>query len=86
MSSGGYKLCEPGVWTTLYQGPSFGFVYVWAQSPSVNVRWRASTASIPFYDEGNATIGDKTAVGYGTPTPYVQFDVMPAVPAMLMGS
>ena len=85
--SGGGRLCQAGQWTTLYEGPSFGFVYAWNLSAgTLNVRWRAYTASPFWYSDGSANLTGKTTVGFGIPTPYVQFQVNPPVDARLFGS
>lgn len=87
--SGGSKFCQTGIWTPLYQGPSFGFVYVTNVSTfSVTVRWRAYTGSLPFYSSGSVTItpGEKKTVFFGLPTPYVQFEVNPNLSCFLFGS
>jgi len=83
--SGGSKFCSSRVFTALYQGPSFGFVYVWSTTP-VHMRWRAYTASPFWYSDGSANISGKTTVGFGIPTPYVQFEVQPDFDALLFGS
>ena len=88
--AGGSKFCPAGSWTPLYQGPSFGFVYVWSGNLDPNfpisIRWRAYSASLPVYDDGTATIKGKTTVGFGLPTLYVQFEVQPDFPTYLFGS
>lgn len=85
----GSKFCQANVWTPLYQGPSFGFVYVTnVLSFPITIKWRAYTAGLPFYSSGTTTIqgGQKKTVGFGTPTPYVQFEVNPPVDTILLGS
>lgn len=88
--AGGSKFCNTDSWTPLYQGPSFGFVYVSSANLDPNfpihIRWRAYSAGIPFYWSGDATIKGKTTVGFGLPTPYVQFEVQPDFPTFLFGS
>jgi len=85
--SGGGKLCPRGQWTTLYEGPSFGFVYAWnLAAGSQPVKWRAYTASPFWYSDGNANLVGKTTVGFGIPTPYVKFQVNPPNDATLFGS
>lgn len=83
--SSSYKYCSAGAWTPLWQAPSFGFVYVWSTSP-VPIRWRAFTASPFWYSDGRANINGKTTVGFGIPTPYVQFEVRPDFDALLFAS
>lgn len=85
--SGGGRFCQAGQWTTLYEGPSFGFVYAWnLGTGTLNVRWRAYTASPFWYSDGSANLTGKTTVGFGIPTPYVKFQVNPPVNAQLFGS
>ena len=85
--SGGGKFCPAGQWTTLYEGPSSGFVYVWNFSPtSQAVKWRAYTASPFWYSDGNANILGKVSVFFGIPTPYVRFQVKPPNDTSLFGS
>ena len=85
--SGGGKLCPRGQWTTLYEGPSFGFVYAWNLSAgSQPVKWRAYTASPFWYSDGSANLVAKTTVVFGIPTPYVKFQVNPPNDATLFGS
>ncbi len=85
--SGGGRFCQAGQWTTLYEGPSFGFVYAWnLGAGTLSVRWRAYTASPFWYSDGSANLNGKTTVGFGIPTPYVKFQVNPPVNAQLFGS
>lgn len=85
----GAKFCPAGQWTPVYQGPSFGFVYVTnVMSIAVRVNWRAYTASPFWYSDGSTNIGpgEKKTIPFGIPTPYVQFEVKPAFDALLFGS
>lgn len=84
--AGNWKYCSASEFTPIYQAPAFGFVYVWASDPPINVRWRAYSASFWFYSEGSIEISDKTTVAFGLPTSYVQFEVQPEFDALLMGS
>ena len=87
--SGGSRFCQADIWTNLYQGPSFGFVYVTNTTGiAVPFRWRAYTGSLPFYMEGSVTLapGEKGTIGFGLPTPYVHFQANPAFDCFLFGS
>jgi len=82
------RFCPAGQWTAIYQAPSWGFVYVTNTGPVlVRVRWRAYTASPFWYSDGATDInsGEQKTVGFGIPTPYVQFEVNPLDDAALWG-
>lgn len=85
----GSKFCPAGEWTPMYQGPSFGFVYITnASTITARFNWRAYSANLPFYSSGDSSVnvGEKKTIGYGLPTPYVQFEVNPSVGIFLFGS
>ena len=87
MSSGG-TFCPARQWTPIYQGPSFGFVYVTnVMTVPVRVNWRAYTASPFWYSDGSTDInpGEQKTIGFGIPTPYVQFEVNPPFDSILWG-
>ena len=52
--SAGSRFCPAGQWTAIYQGPSFGFVYVTnVLTVPVRIDWRAYTASPFWYSDGS---------------------------------
>src|SRR5689334_2515060 len=80
-----FILCRARIWTAIYQGPSFGFAYVWSKGP-VPISWRVYSASPPWYSGGDATINGKTTILFGTPTPWVQLEVRPSFDAVLLAT
>jgi hypothetical protein len=54
----------------------------------VRIQWRAYTASLPFYVTGSSDIGpgEQKTIWFGTPTPYVQFEVNPPFDVLLFPS
>jgi hypothetical protein len=80
MSSGQYTLCGPGGWTSLWDGPSFGFIYLWHRDGDgfVDVDWRRFGADPPFYWEGTVFgLSGQTVLVHGGPTAYVRIEVRP---------
>jgi hypothetical protein len=87
--SAGARFCPAGLWTAVYQAPSFGFVYVAnVMAVPVRISWRAYTASPFWYSDGSTDIGpgERKAIPFGIPTPYVQFEVRPPFDSLLFGS
>lgn len=71
----------------MYRGSSFGFVYVTSlMAVRAKFRWRAYSASPPWYSEGSADIppGQKSTIVFGIATPYVQFEVNPPIDSFLL--
>ena len=85
MSGGGTPgtYCPAGEWTNLYEGPTFGFLYVFAPS-AVSIKWRCYSSGIPWYTSGSANLhaGQNTIVT-GGPSVYEDFQVDPAVSVVL---
>lgn len=81
-----FTFCAAGTWTRLWSAPSLGFVYLWSAAPPSGLRYRVYSANIPFHFEAGATIGDKTAVGIGLPTPYVEVHINPDFDGLFMAS
>lgn len=82
----GTRFCQAGVWTTTHQTPSFGFVYLTnGMLEPIRFRWRAYTASPFWYSEGAVDINpsEQKTIGFGIPTPYVQFEVNSPVDAFV---
>lgn len=80
MSTAHFVLCEPTVWTPLYNAPSWGFIYLWHQSGDglVDVDWRRFGADPPFYAEGTVFgLTGQTTVWHGLPTAFVRIEVRP---------
>jgi hypothetical protein len=80
-----WKVYSARGFAPLYQGPSAGFVYVWSTT-QVHFKWRAYTVAPFWYSDGDTTISAKTAVWFGIPTPYVQFEVQPDFDIALLGT
>jgi hypothetical protein len=78
MAFGGQRFCPEGVWTPVYKGPSSGFIYVTNEmNEQIKFRWKAGSAAPPFFSKGSRTLapGQKVAVFFGIPTPYVNFKI-----------
>lgn len=72
-----WTTCEPGAWTNLWDSPSFGFVYIWADSP-VMISWRRFASGIPWYMEGSADLNTgQNFVFSGGPAAYLRIEVNP---------
>jgi hypothetical protein len=69
--------CPASRWTSLWDGPTFGFTYLWSASGSVQLRWRRWSSGIPWYSEGTITVGGQTTVPHGGPSVYLRLEVMP---------
>ena len=76
-------LCDPGTWTSLWDGPTWGFTYVWSDRP-VTIRWRRWASGVPWYMEGtaNLVVGQNTLIS-GGPSVYLKLEVNPFARAVL---
>jgi hypothetical protein len=78
MTDGCQRLCQQGVWTPIYKGPSSGFIYITNQSNErIEFKSKATSASAPFFLKEIRTLhpGQKVAVFSDAPTPYVNFKI-----------
>ena len=75
--------CTPGMWVSLWDSPTWGFTYVWADRP-VTIQWRRFSSGLPFYMAGSANLhaGQNTII-HGGPSLYMRLEVNPAAPALL---
>lgn len=72
-----WKTCRPGAWTNLWDGPSFGFVYIWTDRP-VRIEWRRYASGIPPYMAGSQSLHEgKNTVFSGGPAAYLRIEVNP---------
>ena len=70
--------CTPGTWTSLWDAPTFGFTYVWAET-SGRIQWRRWSSGIPWYLEGTAFLNaGQNTVFSGGPSVYLRLEVNPA--------
>lgn len=77
-SGGGGTYCQGGVWTTVYQGPTFGFTYLWSLSGNVTVQWRRYSSGFPWYMDGSVNLsGSKTTLVHGGPAFYLHLEIRP---------
>lgn len=75
-------LCNPGQWTSLWDGPTFGFTYLWA-TQVVSVQWRRWSSGIPWYLEGTITLQvGKNTLPHGGPSAYMKLEVNPTALAI----
>ncbi|NOT08978.1 MAG: hypothetical protein HOP28_12335 [Gemmatimonadales bacterium] len=78
-----YTLCPAGTWTPLYQAPSYGVVNLWSSAGAVPLRWRAYSASTPWYMSGQVVVNGQLPVWVSLPSVYVQLEVFPDFNALL---
>ena len=78
--------CEPGRWTSLWDGPTWGFTYIWADQ-IVRIRWRRWASGIPQYMEGASTLQvGKNTILQGGPSAYMKLEVNPERTAVLQAT
>ncbi|MEV4571341.1 hypothetical protein AB0K12_46990 [Nonomuraea sp. NPDC049419] len=80
MSTTQYALCDPSIWTALYNGPSFGAMNLTHRPGDglVTVEWRRYGADPPFYANGTVhNLSGTTTIWHGVPTAYVRIEVRP---------
>lgn len=84
---GGGTFCPARRWTTVYQGPTFGFIYLWSRSGNVNLRWRRYASGAPWYSDGRVRLsGGRTVLATGGPAIYLRFEVFPPRDVTILAS
>ncbi len=76
---GGQRNVEANVWWPIYKGPSSGFIYVTnLMDETISFKWKIGSAAPPFYLKSSRSIaaGEKVAIWFGVPTPYVKFSIL----------
>jgi hypothetical protein len=85
MPSSSSRLCRRGVWTDVYNAPTFGFTYLTSNIP-VRVRWRRYSSGIPWYMEGTMFLNaGQNTLPHGGPSLYCRIEVNPDADALIMG-
>lgn len=77
-NSGG-TYCAAGVWTTVYQGSTWGFTYLWSRSGSIRVQWRRYASGAPWYNSGSVSLSSsKKTLWHGGPAGYLRLKIKPS--------
>lgn len=76
----GGKLCRKDVWTTVYEGGTFGWINLYLAPGAgtyVTIKWRRYSTGLPWYSEGSAKLmsGRQTQIFHGGPSLYMQFQI-----------
>ena len=80
-----YRVCEAGVWTVMWEGPTWGATNLWAPVP-VGVSWRRYSSGFPWFGQGFNAIVGQTTVLHGGPSLYCRLEVNPTFTTLMVST